>query len=75
MSEEEAILDEDVEREVDEALSSHEKQVLPQEVPTEGVQTEVLSWGHTAGTGWFTTISHSEMFTHTVQETTSSKPD
>lgn len=42
VSEEEAVLDEDVEGKVDEALGSHEGHVLPQEVPAEGVQAEGL---------------------------------
>lgn len=76
MSEEEAVLNEDVEGEVDEAFSSHEEQVLPQEVPAEGVQTEVLSCGHSRDRLVYNQQSTQRGSPHnTVQEATSSKSD
>lgn len=41
---EEAILEENINEEVDKALHSHAEEVLPEEVPVEGVRAVVFTW-------------------------------
>ena len=41
---EEAVLDEEIQEEVDKALHSHESHILPHKVPAERIHSVLLSW-------------------------------
>ena len=65
-ADEELVLQQDGEEEEDHALGGHGEQVLPHEVPLQGVQFLLGPWGkegHTARLGWFCVAFSGQVFT------------